>query len=703
MLMLPLIFTATDLLFMFILKTTMNKKIKTLGGSLFSSLTQKTKYVIVFNENTQKYRYAISKRPDIVLLKRTFVDSIYEKWLKNEDIDMELELRKELLLPFLGHNVCLSNIDHKSIDRVRIAQLVTENGGQFSETLNKKVTVLVSPIFQGNKCIHAEKWDIPIVSCNWIDDSMSAYSPLDTSSYLLDSTAKSIQVRNVNLSNTLLPPGYNNFSFSLISQKTVVSQKRKLMDTQWNNMIKSIPVPQKKKYIDGEKLWESSNVHTDPIVGSLDDLPTTIGKEAMNSGKKTIELLNDVNSFNSNSDANDSVGIFHGAVFFLYGFDAKKFSILKIVIESNSGKVSLDSSRSDVTHFLLYSLLSPTEVPDLRKISKTVFVGTEWLIERSLCKKILVVDIWGEFIFHRNISGFHGLKISISGFTGSELLHMERLITLLGATYCPVFTSDRDLLIAIPGSKKEIYAKNWDIPVVSPQSIWKTVKNGKLNYIIPKKMNRNSELKSCHENYQQNSTGSHLKSQIPMKTHSTPMGKEKDGDLPTTNIPGSDFLESRNGCARVDMSKDLKRNSLMEDAIELVAVLTSKNPEISISENEKSCDGLLKNINRNRRKQLIGRATVSTISNSDDQGNQVTSPVNRNESISFESGFGDKISSNTGTQVKYVDKEALQHHQAVIEAFGQKAEVSTLNLTQETHPAEDCLHKYMRRTRHHTA
>jgi DNA replication regulator DPB11 len=73
------------------------------------------------------------------------------------------------------------------------------------------------------------------------------------------------------------------------------------------------------------------------------------------------------------------------------------------------------------------------------------------------------------------------VAISITGFSGPDLLHVERLIALLGAQYYRNLTRKRTLLLT-PDSKldgpKIAKAREWTIPVVSVAWLWEVITRG---------------------------------------------------------------------------------------------------------------------------------------------------------------------------------------------------------------------------------
>lgn len=81
----------------------------------------------------------------------------------------------------------------------------------------------------------------------------------------------------------------------------------------------------------------------------------------------------------------------------------------------------------------------------------------------------------------RLISDLDNIAISITGFSGPDLLHIERLIALLGGQYYSNLTRKRSLLLTPDGKMngpKLAKAREWDIPIVSVDWLWEVIARG---------------------------------------------------------------------------------------------------------------------------------------------------------------------------------------------------------------------------------
>lgn len=79
------------------------------------------------------------------------------------------------------------------------------------------------------------------------------------------------------------------------------------------------------------------------------------------------------------------------------------------------------------------------------------------------------------------ILGMNNIAISITGFSGLDLPHVEKLISLIGAQYYVNLTRKRSLLLTpdvqIKGPKT-IRAREWGIPVVNVNWLWEVLSRG---------------------------------------------------------------------------------------------------------------------------------------------------------------------------------------------------------------------------------
>jgi hypothetical protein len=90
-------------------------------------------------------------------------------------------------------------------------------------------------------------------------------------------------------------------------------------------------------------------------------------------------------------------------------------------------------------------------------------------------------NLYGPISDAFNILDLKNIAISITGFCGPDLLHVEQLITLLGADFYNNLTRKRSLLLTpddqTKGSK-QLKAKEWGVPIVNVEWLWEVIRQG---------------------------------------------------------------------------------------------------------------------------------------------------------------------------------------------------------------------------------
>ena len=110
---------------------------------------------------------------------------------------------------------------------------------------------------------------------------------------------------------------------------------------------------------------------------------------------------------------------------------------------------------------------------------------------------VLVTDMWIERCIYRKqleepqvritntpfrkfpVPGFETLAVCSTGFSGIDLVHMSKTVTLMGATYDEFFTPKASVLLCnafIPGHEKLFHAQLWGIPAVKAEWLWDCIR-----------------------------------------------------------------------------------------------------------------------------------------------------------------------------------------------------------------------------------
>lgn len=445
-------------------------KIVALGGIHYTDLMSLVKYLVVGNRNTEKYRYSIRYRHDITFLPIDAIVDIHSRWVAGHDTDLELSSR--ILPVFSSFVVCIARVerpspqdvlrlfgekfrtppsgalpDHRVTDAFladEIIGVMTLMGAKVSTTLTPACNVLVGTDTAGRRYTMAKQWGTPAVHPLWVYDSCLRGAALDLDDYVV-----SAEVANL----------YNNGSFvwkKLYSWRLEESKVTKEPERKER-------APLKKSLEIWSSIMENTRSHTAKLIrdstwddqGSGDELDTQNGT---NEDKKV-----------ATSNAEPSVSpLFLGFKFLPVGYSIPQQKVLKNVAESHQGEIAESGDDETITHILLLvkngpqanlMLLALPSSLKRRVNSKDVQIVTDWFIERSIFYNQLRHDAWS-----KPLQGLVPLatryKVCISGFTGVELLHIEKLIGYLNLEYCEVLNANRDLLIININLFKTAFLKN---------------------------------------------------------------------------------------------------------------------------------------------------------------------------------------------------------------------------------------------------
>lgn len=512
-------------------------KIVALGGTHYTDLMSLVKYLVVGNRNTEKYRYSIKYRHDIAFLPIEVIQDIHSRWVAGHD--SALNVGDRTLPVFSSFNVCIARVDRPSAQLTQklfaekfrtppsaalpatrindaflaeeIMEVMTSMGATVSTTLTPACNVLIGTDTAGRRYTMAKQWGIAAVHPLWVYDSCLRGAALDLDDYVVSS-----EVGNL----------YNNGSF--VWKKLFASRV---------HQPKSAKLPERKDRPALKKaleMWtsimENTRSHTANIIreSAWDDDSSGEEPDSHNGkGDKNSELTSAENTISS---------LFLGFKFLPVGYSIPQQRVLKKVVESHQGEITESCDDDTITHILLLvkngpqanlMLLALTTSMKRRINSKEVQIVTDWFIERSIFYNQICLDTWS-----KPLQGLVPLatryKVCVTGFTGVELLHIEKLIGYLNLEFCEVLNANRDLLIvnvnlfkaaftkhspalfnykhkdiincpvysngedtnsvATLSSKNKINAaKKWNIPIVSIAYLWEMIERlaGKAHLQVP--------------------------------------------------------------------------------------------------------------------------------------------------------------------------------------------------------------------------
>lgn len=512
-------------------------RISALGGSFCADLTSLVSFLVVGDRNTEKYKYSVRYRHDICFLDSSVVDDIYNRWKAGEDLTFDSTLHR--LPVFSGLDICVARIERPleeeasrlMSERFRnpskqafpkdmptdpfltdsVSSILSRLGATVSTTLTRARTLLIATSASGRRYEMAKQWGIPVLHPIWVYDSCLREAALILADYELSDDFNT----------------YNTTSF--VWKKLFLSRlSPKVINTISDRRFERLPVKK------SSEIWTSIMESAHPLLSK-----ETYGDkwdETSLSEEEANDVQGDDKTVKSKTHNESSAGLFTGLFFLPLGLTIPEQKVLKNVVESHGGTVVSSSDDPKVSHLIilvrngpqtkLMLLLLPSSVK--RRIhEKSISIVTNWFIERCIYYGKICDDAWA-----RPMLGIVPLrvrrKVCITGFTGVELLHLEKLVSYLNFEFCQTLNSTRDLLVVninlfkssfLKSSPKlfdyktneilecPIYANNnasnsisvlssknklsaarkWEIPIVSLAFLWHTlvILEGKANLITP--------------------------------------------------------------------------------------------------------------------------------------------------------------------------------------------------------------------------
>ncbi|ORX39769.1 hypothetical protein BD324DRAFT_233372 [Kockovaella imperatae] len=122
-------------------KVHLSSLIRELGGTVESALTVRVTHVIASAHNSAKYVYAVEHR--IPVMTPEWVLHSHSRYIHAEDVNLDDDMDRFRLLPFIGLTIAMSGIE--PLDRRRqIVQYINDNGGIYNKDLGRGCTHLIA-------------------------------------------------------------------------------------------------------------------------------------------------------------------------------------------------------------------------------------------------------------------------------------------------------------------------------------------------------------------------------------------------------------------------------------------------------------------------------------------------------------------------------------------------------------------------------
>lgn len=512
-------------------------QVATLGGTFHVDLMSLVRYLVVGKRDTEKYKFSVRYRHDVTFLGTHAVSEFYKRWRAGQDVVVSRDLEK---LPiFSGYQVCLARITRPSEDEARklmterfrqpptqsmpkimpedpfleaaLSKVLSKLGASVSTTLTQNCSLVVATNASGKRHTMAKEWNKPIVHPIWIFDSC-------------------LREAAMNLEDYEISTGFNTYnSTSFVWKKLYLSRIASLdVNPLLDRQRERLPLRK------NPEIWTSIMDSAHPLLTK--EVTTDTWSESTYSelDSKESDIVEEKNSILSSQEQPST--LFQGLSFLPIGLTILEQNILKSVVESHKGKVVTYSEDESITHVImlvkngpqtqLMLLMLPSSVKR-RLNEKGIKLVTNWFIERSIFYNKICDDMWA-----RPMMGIVPLKIKrkvcMTGFTGVELLHLEKLVSYLNLEFCETLNSSRDMLVvninlfkdALSKSSPKLFeyrmkdvincpvyasrsssksvatlssknkmtaARKWGIPIVSAAFLWEMVASleGQANLMVP--------------------------------------------------------------------------------------------------------------------------------------------------------------------------------------------------------------------------
>ncbi|QHS74164.1 protein kinase activating protein DPB11 [Saccharomyces paradoxus] len=469
-----------------ILSKKISKKIIKLGGIFSKDLTRQVNVLVVGSTtNTNKFKFAVKHRFDIIFVDIQAIDDIYQLWLSGENIlpDPSMlkmtgsthEMLKILYQRFSykymqNFNIFIGRINDTkttSIDSlVRSIRKLgcsnynyqnfvikdTSSHNDDDQDQNGQISIFVTDTLSGARVNAAIDQNLPIVHFKWVLDCQRRNALLPYDPYYLLPKIKDLPFDSIGSNscdcwdkiNTTFPTNIDVQSFLLPQQSS-------------STLTPSLPKTSfllNKFKPKGEKIWDkamSLQQHSKTNFSVL--------------GQSSLSINN------NQEDLNDKVTlIFNNCTFVIHhNFPANHRSILTKIIVQNGGKIEASYLGGVYEHsyYIIPSdkaLDSFNDLPDF--IDDNDGLVTEFFIERCLYYQKLLhpIDSWSKpflsttdfqvssssKLLHHDISPSPFLNVTITGFSGVELLHLTKILSLLkpmGINYVEYLNKSTDILL----------------------------------------------------------------------------------------------------------------------------------------------------------------------------------------------------------------------------------------------------------------
>lgn len=450
--------------------------------------------------------------------------------------------------------------------RAQLQKAVVDNGGEYTGDLTKDVSHLIAFAPEGKKYAYATQWQKKVVGIKWLKDSLERGMQLDELHY---HPTKSQDEQGVG-------------AWNRASKNTQLGKRSR------DNPVEPDPPRKLRRTMSArlgsqnESLW--GDIVTGGGFGAQQNNP---GQLRTSRSMPVIGVDNQVaNAIAAEHESNDArpprqdptghrTTFFSGKTFYTHGFDGKRTEALEKVIIENGGLIRVLDTRvmketTDDEILLVPHTLSKEELYEALTPALFAHVATELWVEVCMAGKEFVPPNEyppGGILEKYPVEDFSSHVVNCTGFTGIEVLHLSKMVTLLGGKYDQVFRPSVSVLVcktSSPQLEKVRHAQEWHVPIVSVEWLWSCIRSCRSrpldeylilpeirlpsgHLIIASKTERETSEKIApqpRDRELQTSKKGLSSEPGPKKTAENFLRTRHGDDLLEKRRPGSDFLES---------------------------------------------------------------------------------------------------------------------------------------------------------------
>ena len=472
-----------------------------MGAATKLDLTADVTHMIIGATDTPKYKYVARHRPEVKVLHPSWLDAVRATWVAGGEVDLA-QLESQHRLPTLWQlNICVTGFNDLQ-ERNDIAETIGANGATYHGNLTKHVSHLIAATPSGKKYEYAGQWGIKIVAIEWLMQSLERGMMLDEELY---SPTMSPETRGL---------GATSFSKGQANEDSP-SRKRKLQ--QGSKVQMGVEGKRKLRRTASTRLEsQNSGIWADLGGGETsqsrtgaewdEEQSTGSAKESLSVSRKDSYRPDTPQSQPTFTTGGPKVQhdinlIFDSCTFIIHGFDRRKTKILYDHLQSNGGKVTEPdgieaciNAGNTVTGIVPHekTLQQSTESLHLdKKFLNALNFVTEFWVEKCIFAKEQI---------DRNATPLcqaldtfcianlpDSMTLTPTAFSGIELLHLSKIVKLIGISYDETLRSTTSILICGSGSRptpdKLRFAFDHGVPVVRDTWLWDTLQAGSAQVI----------------------------------------------------------------------------------------------------------------------------------------------------------------------------------------------------------------------------